>query len=138
MGGPSLALPPGAAGLEEDAAEAVLQLNKAAGNIGRTVLLGEPHALSAANSHADVMKSLADVRGAVVFLHHVDPEHSLPGSNGFEGAAEIVSFASYLDDTTARARYAGPSRSYAVGVLGRLHAEARRDRPSAAGCIPGL
>lgn len=107
MGGPSLALPVGVAGSGVDATEAieaVLRLNKAAGNVGRTVIPGEGHALSAANTHAEVAEAARSAGGAVVFLHHVDPAYNLPGAGAhlFEGAKEVVSFASYLTDTTAK------------------------------------
>jgi molybdopterin-containing oxidoreductase family iron-sulfur binding subunit len=107
MGGPSLALPVGNGGTSAEATaanEAVLRLNQAAGNIGKTVIAGKPHALSAVDSHADVLQAIKSVKaGAIVFLHHVDPVYNLPESaDAFRGAGEVVSFSSYLDDTTTK------------------------------------
>jgi len=62
-----------------EANEAVLRLNKVAGNVGRTVIPGERHALSSVNTHAEVLDAIRSADGAVVFLHHVDPAYNLPG-----------------------------------------------------------
>ena len=109
-GSPSLALPIGFAGSGEAAAEseaAILRLNGAAGNIGATVLRGEPHALSAASRYADLIALTGAMNAGdigAVFLYHANPSYDLPPGAGFDGALarvpHVVSFASFPDETT--------------------------------------
>jgi molybdopterin-containing oxidoreductase family iron-sulfur binding subunit len=118
--GPSLALPVGNGGAAEDAAadnEAVLRLNQIAGNVGKTVITGRPHALGSASTHAEVMDAVAGMKSAapgIVFIHGANPAYSLPGT-AFEDALkdvpEIVSFSSYPDETTALATLVLPDNT---------------------------
>jgi molybdopterin-containing oxidoreductase family iron-sulfur binding subunit len=118
--GPGLALPVGIAGTAEDATaanEAILRLNQAAGSVGKTIVTGRPHALSAVSSHAEVMDTLANMRTAapgIVFIHGANPAYSLPTDalkNALKDVPEVVSFSSYPDETTALATLVLPDNT---------------------------
>lgn len=119
--GASLALPVGEGSHTEDATaanEAILRMNQAAGNVGRTVIPGEPHALSAVSSNAEVMDALQDMAAnppALVFIHHANPFYSLPPEvveNAFKNVGEVVSFSSFPDETTAHASLVLPDHTF--------------------------
>ena len=118
---PSLALPVGTAGTSARAAaanEAILRLNAAAGNVGRTVLPGAPHALGTATPHTEVLSLVNAMRAGAVsllFVHGANPAYSLPPSAGFAEALArvpmVVSFSSYPDETTALATLVLPGHT---------------------------
>jgi anaerobic selenocysteine-containing dehydrogenase/Fe-S-cluster-containing dehydrogenase component len=109
---PSVALPGGVGTQHRDAeltAVAVNLLNYVAGNVGHTVVFGPP-------GGADVPSyaALADLVGAarrnevgVLFVHGANPAYATPpGLGAAEALAAVpykVSFARYLDETTALA-----------------------------------
>ncbi|UCF18389.1 MAG: molybdopterin-dependent oxidoreductase [Gemmatimonadota bacterium] len=108
-----LALPPGVELADRNAAAAhvaVNLLNYAAGNIGRTVRFG-PNVLRRRPASLDRLAVVAEAMrsGAVqiALIHGIDPVHTLPPALGFADALEnvglLVSFASHMDETAARA-----------------------------------
>jgi molybdopterin-containing oxidoreductase family iron-sulfur binding subunit len=109
----SLALPPGTEGTGTDATGAhiaVNLLNYVADNLGRTVRFG-PNVLRRSASGLARTQAAADaMRGGeveLVFVHGADPVHTLPGGLEFATALDnvglVVAFASYMDETAARA-----------------------------------
>lgn len=109
---PSLAFPVGnAAGEDATAAnEAILRLNLAAGNVDRTYILDWPHALTATARYAEIGALVAamqagDVR--LLLVHEANPVYHLPPvlrvAEAIGRVPSVVSFSSYLDETTALA-----------------------------------
>ncbi|MFP6607551.1 MAG: molybdopterin-dependent oxidoreductase [Myxococcota bacterium] len=109
----AVALPPGvgASGPEATtAAAAVLVLNAALGAVGSAVVLPEEETTPAAADLA-TLKQLTDEMKAgnvdVLLVHDSNPVYSMPGGLGFEEALRkvgfVVSFASMIDETAARA-----------------------------------
>lgn len=119
--GPSLALPVGAGGAGEDATaanEAVLRLNQAAGNVGRTIIPGSPHALSKTSTFTEVADTFASMKAdtpGIIFFHGgSNPAYSLPANTveeALKDVPEIVSFSSYRDETTALATLVLPDHT---------------------------
>lgn len=118
---PSLVLPVGIAGHSPGAVaacEAVLRLNQELGNVGHTLLMGRPHALSTAASQAELVALVDRMRAGevgVLFLHHANPAYHLPPAVGFAEALArvpvVVSFSSHLDETTALASVVLPDHT---------------------------
>ncbi|MBI3911928.1 MAG: 4Fe-4S dicluster domain-containing protein [Armatimonadetes bacterium] len=118
---PSLALPIGFAGTDEQATaanEEILRLNEAAGYLGRTIVFGRPHVLSAAANYAavlDLIQAMREGRVALLFIHHANPLYTIPPAAGFTEALgrvpNVVSFSSYLDETTERASLVMPDHT---------------------------
>jgi molybdopterin-containing oxidoreductase family iron-sulfur binding subunit len=109
----SIALPPGIATSHRNATAAnvaVNLLNYAAGNLGRTVRFGpnvvrrQPTNLARWTEAAESMRSGAV---QVAFVHGTDPVQTLPAALGISEALDnvdlVVSFSSFMDETTARA-----------------------------------
>ncbi|MCH7985054.1 MAG: molybdopterin-dependent oxidoreductase [Acidobacteria bacterium] len=99
-------------------AVAVNLLNYVAGNIGRTVIFGPDSSLGRASSFGDALKltdSMARGEIEALLLFDVNPLFTLPRSSGFTEALEkvpfVVSFSSFLDETTARADLVLPSHT---------------------------
>jgi molybdopterin-containing oxidoreductase family iron-sulfur binding subunit len=109
----SVALPPGVEGTARNATAAnvaVNLLNYAAGNVGRTVRFG-PNVVRRRSAGASRLSEVAEAMSSggvgVALFHNCDPLHTLPSSLGFaealKGVGLVVSFASYMDETAARA-----------------------------------
>ena len=133
----SLAMPPGVELADRNATAthvAVNLLNYAAGNVGRTVRFG-PNLVRGRPAGVERLQALvAAMNGGaaeIVLVHGVDPVHTLPSAFGLSEALEnvglLVSFASYMDETAARADLILPDHtpleswgdhSPAVGVHG--------------------
>ena len=111
--GPSLAIGGGAATTSSNATQTLVAiniLNYLAGNIGQTVNFGESLTISQAGSFKEIA-SLVDSmsRGEVelLLIYNVNPVFTLPGPLKFEEALKkvpfVVSFSSFLDETTEKA-----------------------------------
>ncbi len=109
----SLALPPGIDGTHQNATAAhvaVNLLNYVAGNVGRTVRFG-PNVVRRRSTGVSRLAALVDAMETgtvdVLMVHGADPAHTLPSGLGFaealDSVALVVSFASFMDETTARA-----------------------------------
>jgi len=119
-----LAIPGGAAlgqsnGLQT--AEAILALNTFVGNLGKegglflspaAPLSDKYHRPASAQEMADFISKLRAGSVKVLFVHGVNPVFELPKSLGFEEAlthvAQIVSFATFPDETALQADYVFP------------------------------
>ena len=82
-------------------------LNYIAGNIGKTVDFSDTQLISNANNFKDILKLLEDMKSGgvdVLIVHGVNPVFTLPKSLNAEEAIKkvpyIVSFASFMDETT--------------------------------------
>jgi molybdopterin-containing oxidoreductase family iron-sulfur binding subunit len=87
---------------------AVNILNYVVGAIGKLVTFGPDLAVSEAGTFGDLAQVTADMaagRVALLFVHGTNPAHSLPGAftQALGKVGYKVSFASYLDETTAAA-----------------------------------
>jgi anaerobic selenocysteine-containing dehydrogenase/Fe-S-cluster-containing dehydrogenase component len=122
-GGRSLAVGPGIAsahGAATQVAAAVAMLNQAAGNIGTTVRLDrtEEHANGLA-SYAQ-MQQLVERMGAgeiqALLVHGPNPLYSLPDRErvreAFERVPAIVSFSTFIDETSERAHLLLPDHHF--------------------------
>jgi len=119
-GGPSLVLPTGIGqqgpgSVEAD--EAVLRLNQALGNVGRTYLIDRPHPLMSAATRAETASLLDAMRSgeiAVLFVQGgANPAYHLPASAAdIARVPTIVSFASHLDETVALATLVLPANTF--------------------------
>jgi molybdopterin-containing oxidoreductase family iron-sulfur binding subunit len=109
----SVALPPGIGGAHRNATAAhvaVNLLNYAAGNLGRTVRFG-PNVVrrrpASVQRWTEVIESMRGGNVQIAFVHGTDPVQTLPPALGFAEALDavdlVVSFASYMDETAARA-----------------------------------
>jgi anaerobic selenocysteine-containing dehydrogenase/Fe-S-cluster-containing dehydrogenase component len=118
---PSVALGGGHAARDAQAVElelAVLQLNAAAGNLGRTVTFDSGAATNtlSGRDELDALRAAIE-RGEidVLLLHHANPVYALPGT-WFESAIArvpfLVSFASAPDETTAHAHLVLPDHHW--------------------------
>ncbi len=119
--GPSLATGPGVAAHHRNATAAnlaVLILNAVAGNIGRTVTVGDgPRAAAASYAEmADAINAMAGGQVGVALVHGTNPAYSLPPASGFQDAFEgvnfKVSFASAMDETAAMCDLILPDRHF--------------------------
>ena len=118
---PSLALGPGVATRSRQATAAqvaVLLLNYVAGNIGRTVRFEAddgPAQTQPSSSLDDLITAMANGDVPLLLLAHTNPVFSLPRASGFAEALErvpfIVSFSSFVDETTAQADLVLPDHS---------------------------
>ena len=103
----------GAAGLGANATAletAVAILNLLLGAIGTRVHYDRPQAIGRLSSGLEIASLIDGMRQrsiATLLVHHVNPLHSLPPDAGFaealDGGLTLISFASYLDETTVRA-----------------------------------
>ena len=119
-----LAIPGGAAlgqsnGLQT--AEAVLAVNTFIGNLGKeggvflsaaAPLADEYHRPASMQEMADFVSKIKSGGVKVLFVHGVNPVFELPKSLGFEDAltnvSQVVSFATFPDETSLRADYVFP------------------------------
>lgn len=105
------------------AAEAILALNTLLGNLGKTggVYLSPVAPLTDAYHRPASAKEMADFIGKlksgaikVLFVHGVNPVFELPNSLGFSEALsnvpQIISFATFPDETALQADYVFPDR----------------------------
>ncbi len=106
---PSLAIPPLGAG-DRASCRAALVMNEVAGNVGRTYMLDRPHALSGASRHEEMLGLLEQMRSGgvrLLLIHEANPVYSLPpgarAAQAIGHVPEVVSFSSYLDETTSLA-----------------------------------
>jgi Fe-S-cluster-containing dehydrogenase component len=91
-----------------DVALAANALNRARGNVGVTVLPGQPiSGYDGMNSHADVRAAVAAMRGgsvAMLMVRNADPAYTLGNAGGFAEAMSRVpfkvSFSSIMDETS--------------------------------------
>jgi anaerobic selenocysteine-containing dehydrogenase/Fe-S-cluster-containing dehydrogenase component len=117
----SVALPPGTEGTDRNATAAhvaVNLLNYAAGNVGRTVRFGPNVVRRRAAPVSRLQEMVATMRGGgvqMLMVHGTDPVHTTPPALGFADALAsvdmVVSFASYMDETAARARLILPDHT---------------------------
>src|SRR6266852_5744162 len=85
---------------------AVNVLNYVAGAVGSLVKFGADLAIGATNTFADLASLTSDMAGgkvALLFVHGTNPAHSVPGAfqQALGKVGYKVSFASYMDETTA-------------------------------------
>ena len=106
LGGGAAALGANATALET----AVAILNLLLGAIGTRVRYDRPQAIGRLSSGLEIAALIDGMRQrsiTTLLLHHVNPLHALPANAGFAEALDagptLISFASYLDETTARA-----------------------------------
>ncbi|MGH7892451.1 MAG: molybdopterin-dependent oxidoreductase, partial [Thermodesulfobacteriota bacterium] len=110
---PSLAIGGGIANTSTNATETLVAiniLNYVAGNVGQTIDFGNALTLSGVSTFKEI-SSLVDSmsRGEVdlLFIYNVNPVFTLPKSLGFEDALGkvpyVVSFSSFMDETTEKA-----------------------------------
>ena len=107
--GPGLALGPGVSGQHRGATGAnlaVLVLNYVAGNVDRSVHVGQPDQAAASHPYASLESAIASMQArdvSVALVHGTNPAYSLPPAAGFADAFAAVpfkvSFASALDET---------------------------------------
>ncbi|HLE24280.1 MAG TPA: molybdopterin-dependent oxidoreductase, partial [Thermodesulfobacteriota bacterium] len=110
---PSLALGGGAATTSSKSTETLVAiniLNYIAGNVGDTVNFGDNLALSNANSFreiASLVDSMSKGEIELLLIYNVNPAFTLPKSLKFDEALKkvpsIVSFSSFIDETTEQA-----------------------------------
>ncbi|HKQ31878.1 MAG TPA: molybdopterin-dependent oxidoreductase, partial [Thermodesulfobacteriota bacterium] len=110
---PSLAIGGGIANTATNATEtqvAINILNYVAGNVGQTIDFGNPLTLSNVSSFKEISSLVDSMRSGQVellLIYNVNPVFTLPKSLGFEEALgnvpNIVSFSSFMDETTERA-----------------------------------
>ncbi len=117
----SLALPPGVELADRNATAAhvaVNLLNYAAGNIGRTVRFG-PNLVRRPAAGTERMTRAVDAmrsgEAAIVMVHGCNPVHTLSPALGMaealDGAGYVVSFSSFMDETSAAADLILPDHS---------------------------
>jgi molybdopterin-containing oxidoreductase family iron-sulfur binding subunit len=109
----SLAIGGGTAGTATNATQTLVAINilhYVAGNIGETVDFGDTLTLSDANSFQDISSltdSMANGEIGLLFVYDTNPVFTLPKSLKFKEALEkvpvVVSFSSFMDETTEMA-----------------------------------
>ncbi|MGD2153397.1 MAG: molybdopterin-dependent oxidoreductase [Gemmatimonadales bacterium] len=117
----SIALPPGTEGTDRNATAAhvaVNLLNYAAGNVGRTVRFGPNVVRRRAARLSRLQELVQTMRGGgvrMLLVHGTDPVHTTTPALGFAAALAsvdmVVSFASYMDETAARAHLILPDHT---------------------------
>jgi molybdopterin-containing oxidoreductase family iron-sulfur binding subunit len=119
--GPSLAMGPGVGAHHRNATAAnlaVLILNDVAGNVGRTLSIGDgpTSASSSFSEMAAAIGEMANGQVGVAIVHGANPAYSLPADSGFQAVyGQVpfkVSFASAMDETTAMADLIMPDRHF--------------------------
>lgn len=111
--GPSLAIGGGAATTSSNATQTLVAiniLNSLAGNLGETINFGESLTVSQSSSFKEVaflVDSMSKGDVELLFVYNVNPAFTLPKSMKFEEAINkvpfVVSFSSFLDETTEQA-----------------------------------
>lgn len=120
----ALAIPGGAALGQSNGlavAEAVLALNALADNFGKpggvyfsalAPMQTEYQRPASAQEMQDFIKKMSDGKFKVLFVHGVNPVFELPSAFGFKealkGVGEVISFATFPDETAAEATYVFP------------------------------
>ncbi len=117
-GEPSLVVGGGVAVTGRNATEtqvAINLLNYALGNVGRTVRFGPNSAFGKASPYGEMLaltQAMAKGEVGLLLLAHVNPAFTMPGEAWVESALGkvpfVVSFASHLDETTAKAHLVLP------------------------------
>ena len=128
-----LAIPGGAAlgqsnGLQT--AEAVLTLNALVNNIGKdggiflsplAPLADQYHRPASMKEIVDFVAQLQSGKFKVLFIHGVNPLFELPNSleliNALKNVPQIISFATFPDETAVQADYIFPDR-HSIGIMG--------------------
>ena len=110
---PSLAIGGGIANTSTNATETLVAiniLNYVAGNVGRTIDFGNALTLSEVSTFKEISSLVDSMSGGEVdllFIYNVNPVFTLPKSLGFEDALgkvpNVVSFSSFMDETTEKA-----------------------------------
>jgi anaerobic selenocysteine-containing dehydrogenase len=131
-----------------EAGQAILALNQLAGNLGKPGgLFLTPAAVQAAGP--DLPNTFKDVSGLVeamksgkvktLFIHGVNPFFEFPASLGFAQAAQkvtqLISFASYPDETAMQADYVFPDHT-GLESWGYQRTMTGADRASISGAQP--
>ena len=139
-GGPSLGRSNGLA-----VAEAVLALNAVPDNFGKPggVYLSalapnetEYHRPASTQEMQEFVQKMADGKFKVLFIHGVNPVFELPRSIDFKaalsGVEQVISFATFPDETALEADYVFPVRAVAALRQPRPQLRARRQRTGVA------
>ncbi|HEY7535531.1 MAG TPA: molybdopterin-dependent oxidoreductase [Thermodesulfobacteriota bacterium] len=118
---PSLAVGGGAANTTAKSTEtmvAINVLNYIAGNIGETVNFGDNLTLSNANSFREIsslVDSMSKGEIELAFIYNVNPAFTLPKTLKFDEAIKgvpfVVSFSSFMDETTEKANLVLPDHT---------------------------
>lgn len=135
----ALAIPGGTALGQKDGlltAQAVLQLNALAGNLGQPggvfLTTSEP-APSSLEAVKDLVRRMADSKVKVLFIHNSNPLFELPKALGFEDALTrvplVISFASFPDETALLSDYILPDHT-PLESFGYQRTLAGSDRPA--------
>ncbi len=119
--GPSLALGGGVSTTTKKATEtmvAVNILNYVAGNLGDTIDFGDALTISDANTYEDItglVDSMTKGEVEILFIYNVNPSFTLPKALKFDEALKnvptVVSFGSYLDETSSEAHMILPDNT---------------------------
>jgi molybdopterin-containing oxidoreductase family iron-sulfur binding subunit len=119
--GPSLAIGGGAATTSSNATQTLVAiniLNYLTGNIGETVNFGESLTISQVSSFKEVasfVDSMSKGEVELLLIYNVNPAFTLPESLKFEEAIKkvpfVVSFSSFLDETTEQAALVLPDHT---------------------------
>jgi anaerobic selenocysteine-containing dehydrogenase len=132
-----------------EAAEAVLSLNILSGNLGQEggVFLTPPLLVHQENAQAssslldlhDLIPRMGDGKVKVLFVHGTNPLFELPPSMGFSAALEnvpqVISFASFPDETALQADYVFPDHTF-LEAWGYQRVATGGDRPVISGAQP--
>lgn len=118
---PSLALSGGVGAAGSNATStcvAVNLLNYAVGNVGKTVRFGPNAHMGSPVSHRgllELVKEMSQGKIPLIFFYGANPIFTLPGPTGFREALRkvplVVSFSTFLDETTAEADLVLPDHS---------------------------
>lgn len=118
---PSLAIGGGVSVTSTNATQTLVAiniLNYVAGNIGETVDFGDTLTLSNVNSFQDITSLVSSMENGeidILFLYDVNPAYTLPKVLKFSEALEkvpfVVSFSSFLDETTEAANLILPDNT---------------------------
>jgi anaerobic selenocysteine-containing dehydrogenase len=140
-----LAIPGGAALGQPDgllAAQAVLELNALAGNLGQpggVFLPQEESPASDLNAVADLVERMNSGQVKALFIHGVNPIFELPSALGFSQALAniplVISFASFPDETALASDYILPDHT-PLESFGYQRILAGTDRPTVSAIQP--
>ncbi|MCI0453406.1 MAG: molybdopterin-dependent oxidoreductase [Candidatus Dadabacteria bacterium] len=118
---PSLALGGGAANTSSKSTQALVAiniLNYIAGNVGETVNFGDNLTLSNVNSYSEItslVDSMSKGEVELLLIYDVNPAFTLPKALKFEDALKgvpfVVSFSSFMDETTEGANLVLPDHT---------------------------
>jgi len=118
---PSLAIGGGVSVTSTNATQTLVAiniLNYVAGNIGKTVDFGDTLTISNVNSFQDITSLVSSMENGevdILFIYDVNPAFTLPNQLNFKEAAGkvpfIVSFSSFMDETTEMANLILPNNT---------------------------